>query len=129
MLDVVRGVGWRQVDLEFGMAGVVRLEGVEELADSVDRLGDGTGWVECRGGEIAVGADEVVVVAPEAEDGVVGLGGSSGRRSGTREYESGDAQGGEGGAGAEGIEAKGEDAVEDLGGHEHDGGAVVEERD
>lgn len=114
-----------------GIATALGLEGFEELANGIDGLGDGAGGVEGWGGKVAVGADEVLVVAGEAADGFFGGFGWIGRRESgeTGEGESGNAQGGEGDAGTGGIELMGEDAVQDLGGHELDGGAVLEEGD
>lgn len=128
-------VGWIEhrdvVSLEFRVATVDGFEGLEEFADGMDGLRDGAGGIEGGFGEVTVGADEILVIAGEAADGIVSRLGSSGigvgRRDGTRESERGDAQGGDGNAGAKGIEAVGEEAVEDLCGHETNGGVVFKE--
>jgi hypothetical protein len=116
-----------------GRAMAGGLKRIEQLAGGVRRLGDGAGGVERRLVEVAVGADVVFVVAAEVADGLLGnLGLSLFRRSGrpveTWDGEGGDAQSGESDAGAEGVDALGENAVEDLGGDELECGAVLDER-
>jgi len=131
VLPVVGGVkGGALLAAIFGRAVVLRVEGVEEFADGFDRLGDRTGRVELGLVEIAVGADEVFVIAGDVADGVaraVIWFGDAG--PGARQGHGGDAQDGGGGAGGVVIEGAGEDPVKDLRGHELDGGSVFQEGD
>lgn len=127
---VVGGVGQDGVGGgEFGMAAVLRLEGAEQRVRGFGGFGDGTGGVEFGRGEVAVGGDEVLVVATDGGDGLLGFRLGFGETWARRALngERGDVEPVEGGASAFGIEAVGEDAVDDLRGEELDGGAVFEE--
>ena len=80
------------------------------------------------GGGVGVGADESVVIETDAVDGlaerlVACEAGGAGEGIG------GDLGGPDGGAGADGVEGMGEEAVDDLGHDELDGGVVFEQGD
>jgi hypothetical protein len=136
-LAAVRVVGGielgRVFGLVLGMAVVEGLKGIEQFAEGLVGRGNGAGGIEGRGGEVAIDTDEVLVIAAEAVDGIggglgFGRGGGGGGRDLPGQGEGGDVEGVEGGAGAERIDAEREDALEDLRGHELDGGVVLEER-
>jgi hypothetical protein len=135
-LAVGEGLGGRE---RVGAGGVGR--GVED-GERID-AGCGASPVSVGSGLVAVGGDGSVFIEGEGMDlGVVGLRvpgtglrGRGGRKIGGREA-GGPGKGGgddrkgvEDGAGAVGLHFESEEAVDDLGGNELDGGVVFEEGD